>query len=90
MDSTKVMALTGAGFTDCSGFENDLQLTDGRTDDTGIMHQGCVSITAGPYTVGAAGDVTFTAGRTMVLKNGFRVDGLFRAVIDPLLLPPPS
>jgi hypothetical protein len=88
VDSTKVISLTGAGFNDCSAFEDDLQLTDDRVDNTAITHHGCISITAGPYTVGPAGDVTFMAGSDIVVRNGFRVDGTFRAVLNPLLLPP--
>lgn len=51
----------------------------------------CGSIEAGPYPIGGTGEVTFSAGDTIVLRDGFSVasGGSFRAVIDGLLLPPP-
>lgn len=50
----------------------------------------CERLEAGPYTVGSSGDVTFRAGKTIVLGGGFLVTsgGKFRAAIDGLLMPP--
>jgi PKD repeat protein len=51
---------------------------------------GCSTVTAeSGFVVTATGDVTFRAGRRIVLGNGFSVEdgGRFKAVIDPSITP---
>lgn len=56
--------------------------------DTCQVYEACDTITAGDgFQVEATGDVTFRAGRRIVLGDGFSVasGGSFRAVVDPAL-----
>jgi hypothetical protein len=63
----------------CSVEQQDLVLTN-QTVNTTVTVKACNSITAGPsYTVGAPGDVTFHAP-TIVLRDGFAVEGSFTAI----------
>jgi len=53
-----------------------------------VTYRACDTISAGDgYVVGPSGDVTFRAGRRVVLRDGFAVEtgGTFRAVVDPFL-----
>ncbi len=54
------------------------------------LEQACLTVTAGPYTIVAPGDVTFLAGRRITLRNGFAVGSgaAFTAVVDPVLALP--
>jgi hypothetical protein len=63
----------------CTVEQQDLVLTNQTVNNT-VTEVACNSITAGPsYTVGAPGDVTFHAP-TIVLRNGFSVEGTFTAI----------
>jgi hypothetical protein len=66
------------GPSPCSAAADDLTLTSGQTVNGTTTESACNSITAGPYTVGSSGDVTFRAP-TIVLRNGFVVRGIFTA-----------
>jgi hypothetical protein len=66
------------GPSPCSAGTDDLSLTSGQTVNGTTTESACHSITAGPYTVGSSGDVTFRAP-TIVLRNGFIVRGMFTA-----------
>jgi glucose/arabinose dehydrogenase len=64
---------------------SDLVL-DTETVTTVQDHEACNTITAGPaYVVSDGGDVTFTAGSTIILVDGFSVEGsgTFRAINLP-------
>jgi glucose/arabinose dehydrogenase len=54
------------------------------------VEQACLTVTAGPYSVVAPGDVTFLAGRHITLRNGFSVGSgaAFTAAVDPVLALP--
>lgn len=63
----------------CTVEQDNLVLT-GQTVNSTVTEQACNSITAGPsYTVGSPGDVTFHAP-TIVLRDGFVVQGSFTAI----------
>lgn len=68
-----------------------LDLSTNQTVLGSIEETACERIEAGPYGIGSTGDVVFSAGSTIVLRDGFSVaaGGSFRAVIDGLLVPPP-
>ena len=66
--------------TTCSVVDVDLVLPDETVNDTRTI-QACNSITAGPYTVGATGDVTFES-LEIVLRNDFTVVGDFTAIVN--------
>lgn len=66
--------------SECSAADNDLVLS-GETVNNTRTETACDSITAGPYTVGPNGDVTFETLRVM-LRDGFSVEGSFRVVIN--------
>lgn len=62
----------------------DLVLAD-QVVDTAELFSACETITAGAgFVVGATGDVTLEAGRTVVLDDGFAVEsgGRLRVVVD--------
>ncbi|MFW6012124.1 MAG: InlB B-repeat-containing protein [bacterium] len=64
---------------ECTVQDDDLVLTDQTVSNT-VTEEACNSITAGPaYAVGASGDVIFHAP-TIVLRDGFTVEGTFTAV----------
>lgn len=63
----------------CSVQQDDLVLS-GETVNNTRTESACNSITAGPYTVGLNGNVTFESPR-VVLRDGFSVAGSFRVVI---------
>ena len=67
------------GAVSCTAADDNLLLTAGQTVDTTRSEAACVSITAGPYIVGAGGDVTFEAP-TVVLRDGFEVVGQLTVV----------
>jgi hypothetical protein len=63
----------------CSVENDDLVLTSQTVNNT-VTEEACNSIAAGPsYTVGNNGNVTFQAP-TIILRNGFSVEGSFVAV----------
>jgi hypothetical protein len=71
-------------------FPTDLALS-AQTVDTTQSFDACYTITAGTgFAVVQPGAVTFRAGRTIALGNGFSVGGgaSFQAVIDPTLAVP--
>lgn len=64
---------------ECTVADEDLVLENDTVNNT-VTEQACNSITAGPsYTVGSSGDVTFEAP-SIVLRDGFSVEGTFTAV----------
>ena len=87
IDPAQVVTLEGTGFRICAEAD-DRVLPQPMAPISGMVSEvACVSLTAGPYAIGATGDVTFEAGSTIVLQDGFVAEGTFKAVIDPLLLP---
>ena len=87
VDPTQIVTLEGNGFRICTSADNRV-LPEPMPPVSGVVvEQACVSLTAGPYAIAPAGDVTFEAGETIVLLDGFVAEGLFTAVIDPLLVP---
>ena len=73
----------GSGFPETSNLNLSVQTVNGMAD-----YEACDTISAGDgFVVGPAGNVTFRAGRRIVLRDGFAVEegGSFRAVVDPLL-----
>jgi hypothetical protein len=78
---SQVLGLSAAGCGTLS-----LDLTGGPAGNPEVQ-EACVEIAAGPYAIGSGDDVTFRAGETIGLREGFSVDGgSFIAVIDATLV----
>lgn len=79
------VALTGTGFRVCTSADHRVLPEPPQPVATTLTEEACVSLTAGPYSIGPTGDVTFIAGERIILLNDFSTQGDFTAVIDPLL-----
>ena len=75
-----VVTLTGGP---CS--EDYLDLTS-RVINYTTSFSRCTILAGDGFEIAARGDVTFTAGRTAVLRDGFSVDGRFKIVLDANLI----
>jgi hypothetical protein len=83
-----VVPVSGTAYDPC--VSDDHRVLPSETVSDTRIEQACLSITAGPYNVVSPGDVTFSAGETIVFRNGFSLGSgaSFTAAIDPLLALP--
>ena len=65
--------------------EDDLDLTSSVINYSTSFSR-CTILAGDGFVIAARGDVIFIAGRTVVLRNGFSVDGHFQIFLDANLI----
>ena len=85
---TLAVPVTARSYEPCT-LQNHRTVPPATVSDSRV-EQACLTVTAGPYSVVAPGNVTFLAGRRITLRNGFSVGSgaAFTAAIDPVLALP--
>jgi glucose/arabinose dehydrogenase len=80
--------IQATAYQPCSG--QDHLVLDSQTVSDTRTEEACRTLTAGPYAVTSPGEVTFRAGETVILRDGFSVGAGagFMAEVDPLLALP--
>ena len=79
------VALSGVGYIPCP-YPLDYDWLVSWPPITTTREEGaCIRMGVGPYRIGPTGSVTVSAGETVVLGDGTRVEGELTVVLDPFL-----